>query len=94
MGALMGIGKMAAMMDIPCQEAVRIQGHTATMNTENDSAPKLTIFLDSGSMLKSLNLMIWINTLSASGIKEKNYFSNFISRLWSSLSGAPKSLRA
>jgi hypothetical protein len=51
MGALMGIGKMAAMMDIPGQEAVRIQGHTATMNTENDSAPKLTIFLDSGSML-------------------------------------------
>jgi hypothetical protein len=51
MGALMGIGKMAAMMDIPGQEAVRIQGRTATMNTENEGSPKLTIFLDSGSML-------------------------------------------
>lgn len=51
MGALMGLGKMAAMMDVPGQEAVRIQGRTATINTENEGTPKLTIYLDSGSIL-------------------------------------------
>ncbi len=50
LGSLMAFGKMAAMMD-GAQNSFRISGKTATL-TEVGSGAELTIFLDSGSVLK------------------------------------------
>ena len=53
LGGLAAIGKMAAMFggNTPGQETIRVQGRTAMLESEN-SIPNLTIFLDSGSILK------------------------------------------
>ena len=53
-GNLAALGRMAAMMgQQPGQETVRISGRTATLTgTDGGSNPELTIFLDSGSLLK------------------------------------------
>lgn len=53
LGGLAAIGKMAAMFggNTPGQETIRIQGRTAMLESES-STPNLTIFLDSGSILK------------------------------------------
>ncbi len=51
-GGLANIGRMAAMMGGQAgQEAIRIDGKTATMNTQG-SRTELSVFLDSGSILK------------------------------------------
>lgn len=53
LGGLAAIGKMAAMFggNTPGQETIRVQGRTAMLESDN-SVPNLTIFLDSGSILK------------------------------------------
>lgn len=53
MGGFAAMGRMAAMMGggAPGQETFRLKGRTAMLETKNNRA-NLTIFLDSGSMLK------------------------------------------
>lgn len=53
--ALAGFGKMAAMFpgaQTPGQETVRIAGRTAILESGEGKDAELTVFLDSGSMLK------------------------------------------
>lgn len=52
MGGLAGLGRMAAMMGGQNgQESLRIAGQTATLNTKS-SRPELSVFLESGGILK------------------------------------------
>ncbi|MBP9838699.1 MAG: hypothetical protein KBC84_08290 [Proteobacteria bacterium] len=52
LGGLAGLAKMGMMMGgaQPGMETFRIKGRTANLDTQ-DSSPKVTVFLDSGSML-------------------------------------------
>ncbi|WKZ56871.1 MAG: hypothetical protein QY326_09070 [Bdellovibrionota bacterium] len=54
LGGLAALGKMAAMMGgQPGMDTMRIQGRTATLTEgDMDAGSDLTVFLDSGSMLK------------------------------------------
>ena len=53
LGGLMAMGKMAAMMDPSGQGTVRISGRTAMLqNDEEAKTGELSIFLDSGGILK------------------------------------------
>ncbi|MCB0337865.1 MAG: hypothetical protein KDD62_16220, partial [Bdellovibrionales bacterium] len=58
-GGLAGIGRMAAMFQgqTPGQETFRIDGRTANLNTQNETRPELTVFMENGSIisLKTMN---------------------------------------
>lgn len=51
LGGLAAFGRMAAMMGGPGQDTFRISGRTANLQKEDGSAPQLTVYLDSGSVL-------------------------------------------